>query len=423
MLVTDVLKIPALKDMKIVAGETGSNREVESVNMMDAPDIILYIKPNEFLITTGYHFKDQPSLLTELVKAMADKDCAALGVKTKRYLEQIPDDVIAIANELELPIIEIPASITLGEIVYQSFGVILDQRTDELTYAMEIHKKFTQLVMEGKGVNQLLSALSRLIGYPSVLINQHLKPLAYSNPQTNLIAYLSTMQKRGYMFPIDPQTNFSFSMISTRQTFSAFRVYMGEGRGGYLLVLDELKGHGRLNSLVIEQAVNVLSFALMKETALNQFNRSIRNDFFYHFLEGTYSSETEIINRAKEFTLHHTDKYICVTGKLDQMNAENGFKKHQQKIELIFEFVEEELNESRTPIHFFTKGEQCILLYATNNFYDEVNSLLELVLKEIQQKVSTYYNETISFGVSCFKEWNFLEENRIYSILSDEGYY
>ena len=400
MLVTDVMKIPALRELKVVAGEKGSRREVETVNMMDAPDIILYIKPNEFLVTTGYHFKDQPSLLKELVEAMAEKKCAALGVKTKRYLEEIPDEVIATANELELPIIEIPASISLGEIVYQAFGVILDQRTDELTYAMEIHKQFTQLVMQGKGVNQLLSTLSGLIGFPSVLINQHLKPLAYSNPQTNLFAVLSTMQKRGYIFPKDPQINFAFSVVSTRQTFSIFPVYMGEGRGGYLLVSDELKGQGRLNSLVIEQAVNVLSFALMKETALNQFNRSIRNDFFYHFLEGTYSSETEIINRAKEFTLHHADKYICVTGKLDQMNAESGFKKYQQKIELIFEFMEEELNESRTRIHFFTKGEQCILLYATNNFYDEVNSLLELVLKELQQKVSTYYNETISFGVS-----------------------
>ena len=331
---------------------------------------------------------------------MAEKNCAALGIKTKRYLTDIPEEVYAVANKLGLPIIEIPASLSLGEIVYQAFCVILDRRTDELTYAMEIHKEFTRLIMQGKGVKQLLLNLSELIGVPIMLINQHLKPLSYSTPQTKLFDFLSSMQKQGYIFPVYQQTNFSFTMLSTRQTFSAFPVYMGEGRGGYLLVSDELEGSDRLNSLIIEQAVNVLSFALMKETALNQFNRSIRNDFFYHFLEGTFSSETEVINRAKEFTLHHTDKYICAVGKLDRMNAENGFKKHQQKIELIFEFMEEELNDSRTPIHFFTKGEQCILLYATNNFYDEIDNLLELVLKEIQQKVSTYYNETISFGVS-----------------------
>ena len=68
MKVADVIKIPALKDMKIVAGEKGSHREVETVNMMDAPDIILYLKPNDFLITTGYHFKEQPLLLKKLVR-------------------------------------------------------------------------------------------------------------------------------------------------------------------------------------------------------------------------------------------------------------------------------------------------------------------------------------------------------------------
>ena len=73
MKVTDVINVPALKDMKILAGEKGCHREIETVNMMDAPDIIPYLKPNEFLITTAYHFKDQPLLLRELVKTMADK--------------------------------------------------------------------------------------------------------------------------------------------------------------------------------------------------------------------------------------------------------------------------------------------------------------------------------------------------------------
>lgn len=400
MKITDVLKVPALKDMRIIAGESGCHREIETVNMMDAPDIIPYLKPNEFLITTAYHFKDQPLMLKELVKAMADKNCAALGVKTKRYLEEIPDEVFHAANELGFPIIEIPATLSLGEIVYQTLRTILDQRTDELTYAMEIHKQFTQLIMRGKGVNQLLFTLSEMIGLHIMLINQHLKPLSYSTTQTKLFAFLSSMQKQGYTFPDNQLTNFSFTILATRQTFSAFPVYMSEKRGGFLLVSGEVKEDERLKSLIIEQAANVISFAMMKETALNQFNRSVRNDFFYHFLEGTFSSETEVVNRAKEFSLNHNYKYIGAVGKLDRMDASKSFKQHQQKIELIFEFVEEELIDSRSPIHFFTKGEQCILLYALHHFSPEVNNVFELVLKEIQQKISTYYNETISFGVS-----------------------
>lgn len=399
MKVIDVIQVPTLRDMKILAGEKGSGRDVETVNMMDAPDIIPYLKPNEFLITTAYHFKDEPMMLKQLVTTMAERKCAALGVKTKRYLNEIPPEVFAAADEFGLPLIEIPATLSLGEIVYQTLRAILDQRTDELTYAMEIHKQFTQLIMRGKGVDKLLSNLSDMIGHHIMLINQHLKPLSYSTTHTKLFAFLSSMQKQGYTFPVH-QSNFSFTILATRQTFTAFPVYMSEKRVGYLLVSGEIKEEDRLNALIIEQAANVLSFAMMKETALNQFNRSVRNDFFYHFLEGTFSSETEIINRAKEFSLNQNFKYICAVGKLDTMEAAVTYKQHQQKIELMFEFIEEELIDSKSPIHFFTKGERCILLYAFPQFSHEANHLFELVLQEIQQKISSYYSDTISFGVS-----------------------
>jgi len=400
MKVADLMNIPALKEMKIIAGNSGCDREVNTVNMMDAPDIIPYLKPHEVLVTTAYHVKDQPCLLKELVEAMAEKNCAALGVKTKRYLEEIPEEVIRTADELALPIIEIPMSLSLGEIVYQTLQAILDQRTNELTYAMEIHKQFTQLIMQGKGSNKLLSNLSEMIGLHIMLINQHLKPLSYSTTTSKLFSILSSLQKEGFTLPVGTITNFSFSILATKQTYSAFPVYMSEKKIGYLLVSGEIKKEDRLNSLIIEQAANVLSFAIMKETALNQFNRSVRNDFFYHFLEGTFSTETEIINRAKEFSLSHNHKYICAVGKLDNKDSHQSYKQHQQKIEFIFEFVEEELIDSRTPIHFFTKGEQCILLYEIKDFSYEMNKIFELVLQEIQQKISTYYGETISFGMS-----------------------
>lgn len=72
MKVKDLLTMPALTGMNIIAGETGNERKVQTVNMMDAPDIINFLKPNEFLVTTAYHVKDNPHLLSSLVEAMAN---------------------------------------------------------------------------------------------------------------------------------------------------------------------------------------------------------------------------------------------------------------------------------------------------------------------------------------------------------------
>lgn len=40
MNILDVMKIPAFENANLIAGKAGGEREVQHVNMMDAPDIV-----------------------------------------------------------------------------------------------------------------------------------------------------------------------------------------------------------------------------------------------------------------------------------------------------------------------------------------------------------------------------------------------
>ncbi|MES9744980.1 PucR family transcriptional regulator ligand-binding domain-containing protein, partial [Priestia megaterium] len=53
-----LLRIPIYEKASVVAGQKGVTRKVHNVNMMDAPDILSFLKEGEFLITTVYHFKE-----------------------------------------------------------------------------------------------------------------------------------------------------------------------------------------------------------------------------------------------------------------------------------------------------------------------------------------------------------------------------
>ena len=48
--VSDALQLPALKDAKLIAGRSGTGRIISSVNMMEVPGIINYVKRDELLI-------------------------------------------------------------------------------------------------------------------------------------------------------------------------------------------------------------------------------------------------------------------------------------------------------------------------------------------------------------------------------------
>ncbi|MFD6210513.1 PucR family transcriptional regulator [Peribacillus sp. NPDC060253] len=418
MKVTELLTLPTLTGMKLIAGETGIDREVLTVNMMDAPDIIHFLKADEFLVTTAYHLKDNPHLLSSLVEAMATHGCAALGIKTSRFLKEIPEDVLALADELSFPIIDLPSELSLGEIINHTLRGILDQRAAELTFAMETHKQFTNLIMRGKGIQKLLDHLSEMIGYPILLVDQYLKPIFHPFSTPEVIAIIKKMNDEGFRFHKTKASFFSFSSLSNQQTYTVFPIYMNEEKFGYLTISGEIKTNDNLITLTIEQATNVISFASMKEHALKQHDRNIRNDFFLHFLDGSFSSQEEIINRAKEFSLHNDQAYICAVGKIDESESTKSYTQLHRRADSICEFLEDKLCTSPNPIHLFTKGKKCILLYEVNEVETHVLQYVETSLKSLQKITSNQFDCTISFGVSHMCQ-SFLQTKNSYKEAND----
>jgi PucR family transcriptional regulator, purine catabolism regulatory protein len=395
MKINELLTIPHLDGMNMIAGESGKEREVGSVNMMDAPDIIHFLNENEFLITTAYHFKDNPHMLTELVLAMAEQGCAGLGIKTKRFLDKVPEEAIRLANELAFPIIELPLELSLGEIVNHTLRAILDQRANELTLALETHKQFTNIIMQGKGIRLLLEDLSQMIQRPVRLIDQYFKPIYQSSASIDFPLVMD-----GFTIDTTKTTPLTISVISTKQTYTFFPVHISEKKKGFLMIFGEIEKNEHVTLLTIEQAANVISFSLMKEHALRQKDRSIRNDFFLHFLDGTFSSQEEIIGRAGEFSLNNEQKFICVVGKIDRDNHYPTYIQRLEKVDDIYDFIEGEVSNMTTKIHFFTKSESCILLFEVQENSPTPGGYTESTLLQLQERVSHYYENTISFGVS-----------------------
>ncbi|MGG3006786.1 PucR family transcriptional regulator [Geobacillus stearothermophilus] len=400
MKISDILHIPAFHNARLIAGHKGKEREVYSVNMMDAPDIIYYLKPNELLVTTAYHLKDNPHDLLELIKSMVEQQCAGLAIKTKRFLEEIPENALAYANEIGFPIIELPIDISLGEVVNQLLSYILNKRTNELLLAIETHQKFTKHIMSGKGLTSLLRSLSSMIKYPIILLNKHFRIIGSSHPFSNLSDELRKLYTNGFRFFL-PNTSYScFSIISNREVVSVFPIYTHEENSGCLAVIGMIPFSNPSMILTIEQAANVISFELMKENALKQYTKKVRNEFFINFTEGAFQSLEEVTIKAKEFQIINDQSYICAVGKLDESRTMLSFTESHKEIDTIFEFIEEESHIFSKSIHHFVKGNICILLFPITESWTELNTIILPFLEELQIKIKNRYNRTVSFGLS-----------------------
>lgn len=401
MKVSDLFHIPLFHEFQLVAGEEGTGREIRNVNMMDAPDIIDYLKPDDWLITSGYHLQDNPEFFYRLVRQMAARGCAALGVKTRRFIGGIPEEVIRLADSLAFPLIDLPNSLALVDIDNQTLSVILDARTKELQFAIDTHQQFTRHIMSGEGIGRLLSQLSGMIGCQVVLLDTYFKRIDASSRDLKVL-------KAAEQIPTADQAIFrktiaaysAFSVVETHRTFSLFTLHTYKKKRYFLLIEGFVPQTGRLLTLTVEQALNVLAFELMKDEALKQTDRKVRDAFFSNLVLGAFSTDDEIISRSREFRLRDGQASVCVAGELDTAREPISFIQFQMETNEVCEFLEGEVRAFPFPVHLFVKDHICVLI--TEMMASEENSyrFLKPYLLNMQDQVHRFFPQTLSFGLS-----------------------
>ncbi|MFD2616383.1 PucR family transcriptional regulator [Terrilactibacillus laevilacticus] len=400
MKVADLLHIPAFKNFEIVAGKTGLNRDINNINMMDAPDIIDYLKSDDLLVTSGYHLRGDPQFFVLLVKNMARLGCSAIGIKTERFLYGIPQEVCELADKLKFPIINIPTEIPLVEVVNETLSLLRDNRLKELKFAIDAHEQFTIHIMNGKGVQKLLENLSNIIKLPLLLLDPYFRPLIPKklSGENHKIIQSCALIKNDFFLETSNYT--SFSLTDPRCTLTIFPVYTAGNKQCYLIALGEISYFDRLLILTLEQAVNVIAFELMKEDALKQNDRKIKQLFFMNLINNAFSSEKEITHRAKEFHLKTDQKYVCIAGQLDMPDQTSSFIQYQMETNTIYEYMEDEVNSFPFASHFFIEGQQCMILLEIEDSVSHSYEQVSPYLNQLQNKIQHFFNQSISFGLS-----------------------
>src|SRR4051794_39264898 len=150
--VAEILASPVLEGARVLAGEAGLTRRVERLNVMEVPDILPWVKPHELLLTTGYPLRETPERLAGLVADLDARGLAALGVKLGRYLDELPEEMLARAERLGFPVIAVPLRVAWDDVLEHVLGRLLDQQSSALARSEEVHRALVQIVLDGGGL-------------------------------------------------------------------------------------------------------------------------------------------------------------------------------------------------------------------------------------------------------------------------------
>ncbi|MDR0653991.1 MAG: PucR family transcriptional regulator ligand-binding domain-containing protein [Synergistaceae bacterium] len=156
-----LLRIPKLKDLEVIAGESGLKRNIGHVTVMEVPDIIQWLKGDDFLITSLYAVKDDIEAQCNLIKNLARSSCACVAIKTGQYVREISEELKSIADEYSIPLLRIPYAMSYIDIIVNVMNYIFEERNPRVV----LEKYIKDIIFEAYTDPDLMIERGNTLGF------------------------------------------------------------------------------------------------------------------------------------------------------------------------------------------------------------------------------------------------------------------
>ena len=157
--VRDVIHLPIFQNsVRVVGGSSGLSNEVMRVSVMEVADFYTYdFEHGLFLLSTFSCFQNDKKLMIRAFRGLAEKKLSGILLKLNRFIEDIPPQLIEIADQYGVPLIVTEENIKFRDAIYFIIsGICNEQMASVMIYELLFNHQ-----NDGEYVRERL----RLLGY------------------------------------------------------------------------------------------------------------------------------------------------------------------------------------------------------------------------------------------------------------------
>lgn len=177
----DLLNMPNLAELVIIAGEAGIDKEIKTVITLDAPDSPKWLKGNELAMTSAYIFEENTQKIESFVRELIQVGASGLAFKMGRHLKQVPATVLELANRNAFPIITIPQKLVWTDVIATFYDLKYKINNNDNIIRIEPHIVNQVFLASKWGSKQLLAKLTELFQIPIIIAKRDKKIIAENN--------------------------------------------------------------------------------------------------------------------------------------------------------------------------------------------------------------------------------------------------
>jgi purine catabolism regulator len=301
--VRQILELDVLKQARLLAGsEAALDRKVTSVTVGEVPDIAEWLSGGEMVLTTLYAVKGDPERQREFCTTVMMADAAALFVKTTRFVEELPKDVLELADKRKFPIIEVPQDLRWTRLMQDATELIINRQASLLEKSRAIHRGLLGVVIRGGSWEELVDEVSKLLERRVVVLDSSLEVLGASKDLPISVADLKGHLERpgmreSFLHMGEAEKLFRFRGEGVPSIF-ALPIVASHNRMGYVCVFTEADDLPNNDVLVLENAATIAALQMAQDRVRFETEVRLKGDFVDDVVSGEGRDGDSLVRRG-----------------------------------------------------------------------------------------------------------------------------
>ena len=313
----EAMNLPILQNARVVAGAGGLDRPIRWVHNVGVPNAAEWLHGGELVLTTVFNMPDTPAEQGDFLRQMAKRDIVGLCITIGMLVQEIPAYLRPIADELDLPLIEIPYETPFVDIAKVINERIAEENLDTISRALSIQQRLSRLVLEGGGFPELADMLADQVGHSISIENDRFEAIANRNiaevdsarrytiehGRTNPrliealeVEYLPRIRDtlRPVQLPVMPELGLEMERLL------APIVVQGEIYG-YMWIIADVHALTPIDMMAIEIGATVAALLMLYQESLQTAEASLKGSMMAQLIEGEGASQTILRDQSLRY--------------------------------------------------------------------------------------------------------------------------
>ncbi|MDR0270381.1 PucR family transcriptional regulator ligand-binding domain-containing protein [Paenibacillus sp.] len=288
--IRDVLERPVFQRARLIAGMGGTDRKVGWVHILEIANVAPYVTKNDLILTTGLWLRHYEQERLSYMQQLIRQEAAGLCVEFGTSIENIPSEVIELADASDFPLIVFEQPVRFVEITQDIHGLLINQQHQMLKDLEAYSRRLQQITLQSTDVNAILHVLYEYTGqqvvYHSTVDTNKFMPRNISAAAAEEITALYRGQVQGS--EAAQQEAGQFMLPKERLLLTQPVICLGQTLAHVGLVIPSQQARDRITLLLDYTAKSLASLLLrmlfLEEKMLRDQNQLIQ-DILNHQIE------------------------------------------------------------------------------------------------------------------------------------------